>query len=92
MGEDDKIIAVHIDDPEYMNFETIEQLPSHRMREIQRFFLDYKTLEHKEVVMQSIQGPAEALRVLLASAAYYSAHESEMRATAWNHASKGRPG
>lgn len=78
-GQDDKIIAIHVDDPEYMNFESIAQLPSHRMREIQRFFLDYKTLENKEVVMKSIQGPVQAMRVLLAAAALYTAHEQELR-------------
>jgi inorganic pyrophosphatase len=79
-GLDDKIIAVHIDDPAYSAFKSIEELPSHRMKEIQRFFLDYKTLENKEVVMESIQGPEEALRVLCVAAAFYRDHEPELRA------------
>src|SRR5437667_8673533 len=40
-GEDDKIIAVHLDDPEYMGYRDIAQLPPHRLRELQRFFVDY---------------------------------------------------
>lgn len=79
-GLDDKIIAVHIDDPEYAAFRSIDQLPPHRMKEIQRFFLDYKTLENKDVVMESIQGPEEALRVLCVAAAFYRDHEPELRA------------
>lgn len=78
-GEDDKIIAVHVDDPAFTDFVSIDQLPQHRMREIQRFFLDYKTLENKEVVMESIQGAPEAMRVLTAAVAYYAAHEAELR-------------
>jgi inorganic pyrophosphatase len=78
-GEDDKIIAVHVDDPEYSSYQSIDQLPRHRMREIQRFFLDYKTLENKEVVMESIQGADEALKVLREAVAVYARHEAELR-------------
>jgi inorganic pyrophosphatase len=63
-GPDDKLIAVHVDDPEYQGYHSIEELPPHRLRELQRFFLDYKTLENKEVVVEGFLGPSEALRVL----------------------------
>lgn len=36
--QDDKIIAVHADDPEFKDFEDISQLPQHRLAEIRRFF------------------------------------------------------
>src|SRR5438309_1530095 len=41
-GQDDKIIAVHVDDPEYVDYRDVSELPPHRLRELQRFFLDYK--------------------------------------------------
>lgn len=34
--QDDKLIAVHADDPEYKSFTDISQLPSHRLAEIRR--------------------------------------------------------
>jgi inorganic pyrophosphatase len=43
--EDDKIIAVHADDPEYADYDEVAQLPKHRIKELQRFFEDYKVLE-----------------------------------------------
>src|SRR5213595_1315565 len=39
-GQDDKIIAVHVDDPEYLGYKHIKDLPQHRLRELERFFLD----------------------------------------------------
>src|ERR1700760_3613020 len=39
---DDKLIAVHADDPEYAPYKSINDLPKHRMMEVQRFFEDYK--------------------------------------------------
>ena len=63
-GEDNKLIAVHIDDPEYRDYQDIKQLPPHRMRELQRFFLDYKVLEGKEVVVEEPLSAPDALPIL----------------------------
>jgi inorganic pyrophosphatase len=46
-GEDDKIVAIHIDDPENAEYDDLADLPTHRVHELQQFFLDYKELEGK---------------------------------------------
>jgi inorganic pyrophosphatase len=61
---DEKIVAVHIDDPEYASYTHIDQLPGHRQRELQRFFADYKQLEGKMVEVEVIAGPARARQVI----------------------------
>jgi inorganic pyrophosphatase len=70
-GQDDKIIAVHVDDPEYAHYTDIAQLPPHRLKELQRFFLDYKILEQKTVNIENLQGPAEARAVIRAAIDLY---------------------
>lgn len=63
-GQDDKIIAVHIDDPEYAFYRDVSQLPPHRVIEMQRFFLDYKVLEKKSVDIDNIRGRIDAENVI----------------------------
>ena len=68
---DDKIIAVHADDPEYSHLSHIDQLSPHRLREVRRFFEDYKVLENKAVVIESFLGPDEAVAIVVEALAYY---------------------
>ena len=63
-GQDDKIIAVHVDDPEYAHYRDVAELPPHRLKEMQRFFLDYKVLENKAVDVDRIRGRAAAELVI----------------------------
>ena len=63
-GLDDKILAVSVRDPAVSDYTDHRQLPAHLLREIRRFFQDYKALEQKEVVVEDFVGPADALRMV----------------------------
>jgi inorganic pyrophosphatase len=63
-GQDDKIIAIHVDDPEYADYVDIADLPPHRLRELERFFLDYKVLENKVVNIEAMRGRTDGERVI----------------------------
>lgn len=68
---DDKIISVHADDPEYTQINSISDLPPHRIKEIRRFFEDYKALENKIVKVEEFFDCAEAHRVIEAAISLY---------------------
>lgn len=68
---DDKIIAVHANDPEYADYRSISELPPHRMREVQRFFEDYKVLENKSVKVEGFFDREEALKVVESALTLY---------------------
>lgn len=76
--EDSKIIAVHVDDPEYAVYGSIRDLPPHRLREVRRFFLDYKTLEGKAVQVDDFSDRAEALTALREAVALYQQHKERL--------------
>jgi inorganic pyrophosphatase len=75
---DDKIIAVHFNDPEYSHYESIYDLPNHRMTEVQRFFEDYKALEKKTVVVEKFLDKEEALKIIMSSIASYNTSASKL--------------
>jgi inorganic pyrophosphatase len=76
-GGDDKIVAVCIDDPAVAHYHHVQDLPPHLMRELDRFFRDYKILEGKadQVDVGAMYGREEALAVIGRSIAAYSRGE-----------------
>jgi inorganic pyrophosphatase len=72
-GQDDKIIAIHVDDPEYEHYRDVSELPPHRLKEMERFFLDYKVLENKAVDIDQIRGRADAEAVVREAIRLYRA-------------------
>jgi inorganic pyrophosphatase len=63
-GIDDKIVAVSVRDPAFSDYTDKAQLPSHLLREVKRFFEDYKALEHKQVIVEDMLGPTEAVQII----------------------------
>jgi inorganic pyrophosphatase len=78
-GQDDKIIGVHVDDPEFAPVRTIDQLPPHRLRELRRFFQDYKQLEGKQVAVDEPLGVDEAQQILRDAIDLYAREETRLR-------------
>lgn len=63
-GIDDKILAVSVMDPSVVDYTSHAQLPMHSLREIKRFFEEYKILENKQVVVEDFMGAEEAVKIL----------------------------
>lgn len=63
-GIDDKIVAVSVRDPAFVDYHDKAELPGHLLREVRRFFEDYKALENKQVVVEDMLGPAEAIVII----------------------------
>lgn len=70
--EDDKIIAIHEHDPAYNHLRDISQLPEHTLNELQRFFEDYKILEHKKVRIERFKGRVDAHSIIEKGFALYN--------------------
>jgi len=76
---DDKIIAVHLNDPAYAECLDVGHLPAHTSLNIQRFFEDYKVLENKVVRVDRFGGAADAQEAVLSALARYRAEEQRVR-------------
>jgi inorganic pyrophosphatase len=76
-GGDDKILAVCIDDPAYAHYDTVQSLPPHVLRELDRFFRDYKLLEGTQdaVEVGDLYGREQALEVIRTALAAYDRGE-----------------
>lgn len=68
---DDKVISVHVDDPEYNHIRKLSDIAPHKIAEIRQFFESYKMLEKKSVDIQAIDDEKAANTVIQESINYY---------------------
>jgi inorganic pyrophosphatase len=61
--QDDKIIAVAVNDPSVNHIKSMEELP-HIFSRTQKFFEQYKVLENKKVVIDNFQDRDTALLII----------------------------
>ena len=61
---DEKIIAVCENDPYHNSFRDVSELPNHLFHEIKHFYEVYKMLEHKETIVNKVEGAEVARRVI----------------------------
>jgi len=62
--QDDKIISVSLNDPDFEAVYELTDLSKHRYREIENFFKEYKALENKTVDIVGQGGRKETLEVI----------------------------
>lgn len=62
--QDDKIIAVATHDMSVNYINDLSELPPHTMKEIVRFFQDYKALEKKNVTIEQLLDKSYAYKVI----------------------------
>ena len=78
-ANDDKIIAVATNDPEYSEYIEARDLPQHRLSVVKRFFQDYKQLEGKQVQVEDIRPAYAAVNVIEKALTRYKALREELR-------------
>src|SRR4051812_31858148 len=70
--KDHKIIAIATQEPEFNSYREAAEMPSHRMRMLQRFLQDYKQLEGKAVEVDEIESAVRAYPIIEDALARYS--------------------
>lgn len=61
---DEKIIAIPFNDPNYNIYTNIDQLPKHIFDEMRHFFSVYKTLENKETAVNEVSERVVAVKIV----------------------------
>ncbi len=81
--EDDKILAVHANDPHFKHFENLSDLQVAHPKlldEIAQFFKIYKLLDKKEVQVLGWVGQKEAEQIVQKSIEMYNKNEATLKA------------
>lgn len=68
---DEKIIAIPFNDPNYNHIKDLSDLPNHIFEEMKHFFTVYKNLENKETAVNEISDREEAEIIINASIESY---------------------
>jgi inorganic pyrophosphatase len=76
-GESDvKIIAVPVSDPRWDHVQDIHDVNKHTLKEMEHYFLTYKQLQKKEVVINGVGDKAEAVSAFEKSLKAYTEKNS----------------
>ncbi len=78
---DDKILAVHADDPHFKHIKTWDDFKvfhPHLVKEIEHFFKTYKLLDNKTVEVLGWFGKEEAEKIILESMQLYQDNKSKL--------------
>lgn len=71
---DDKVIAIHVDDPQFKHITKLSEVSPHLVAEIKQFFESYKALEKKKVEITGIEDEVAAVKVVNDSITFYKKH------------------
>ena len=81
---DDKILAVHADDPQFKHINDLEDVKLFHpqlLNEIAQFFKIYKLLDNKKVEVNGWVGKAEAEKIVLHSIELYNKDKEKLRSS-----------
>ncbi len=62
--DDEKIIAIPFNDPNYNNYKSISELPKHIFDEMKHFFTVYKALECKDTAVDEVMDRDAAIKII----------------------------
>ena len=68
---DEKIIAIPFNDPNYNHYKNIDELPKHLFEEMRHFFTVYKNLEHKDTAVDEVSPRDEAVKIVKMAIDHY---------------------
>ena len=63
-ANDEKIICIPVNDPNYNHYTDIANLPKHVFDEMSHFFTVYKQLEGKDTVIDDVRDAAAAKQIV----------------------------
>ena len=75
---DEKIISVARHDMSVNYLNELNELPPHTLVELQRFFEDYKQLEHKNVTVEKFHDKEKAYRIINESIQRYNKNKEKL--------------
>lgn len=69
---DNKLIAVPVDDPRFVDMKDLGDINKHTLKEIEHFYSTYKKLQNKEVQVEGFEGRAAAEAAVTEGMALYA--------------------
>lgn len=69
--QDDKIIAVPVDDPRWSDVRDLADINKHTLKEMEHFYTTYKKLQNKEVVINGFGEKSDAMAAFERACALY---------------------